>query len=47
VVKQNFSIRCDVGVALTQLRDDTQPQGQQVVVPAGQVHYYLTSSFSW
>lgn len=47
VVKQNFSVRCDVGMALTELRDNTRPAGQEVIVPAGQVRYYITSSFSW
>ncbi|MDI1321050.1 MAG: ShlB/FhaC/HecB family hemolysin secretion/activation protein [bacterium] len=47
LLKQNFSLRCDVGMALTELRDDTQPQGKEIIVPAGQIHYYLTSSFSW
>jgi len=47
VVKQNFSLRCDVGMALTELRDDTLVAAQQLVVPAGQTHVYLSSSFSW
>src|ERR1700694_2689680 len=47
VVRQNFSLRCDVATALTELRDDTRPAGQEIVVPAGQVKYYLVSSFSW
>ncbi len=46
-LKQNLSIRCDVGLTLTELRDDTREPGQQVVVPAGEVRYYLSSSFSW
>jgi hemolysin activation/secretion protein len=46
-VKQALSIRCDVGVSLTQLRDPTRDPGQQVVVPAGDMHYYISSSFSW
>ena len=46
-VRQNFSLRCDVGMALTELRDTTRPAEQQLVVPAGQIHYYLSSSFSW
>ncbi|HKB57098.1 MAG TPA: ShlB/FhaC/HecB family hemolysin secretion/activation protein [Lacunisphaera sp.] len=47
VVRQNFSLRCDVAKALTELRDDTRPTGQEIVVPAGQMKYYLVSSFSW
>lgn len=46
-IKQNFSLRCDVGVALTELKDPTRDVGKQVVVPAGEVHYYLSSSFTW
>jgi len=47
VVKQNFSIRCDVGMALKELRDNSRIEGDQVVVPAGNVEYYVSSSFSW
>jgi len=47
VLKQNFSLRCDVGVALDQLRDKSQDSGKQVVVEAGAIHYYISSSFSW
>lgn len=46
-VKQNLSIRCDVGVSLTELRDETREAAQQLVVPAGDVRYYLSTSFSW
>ena len=46
-LKQNFSLRCDVGMALTKLKDTTRDVGKQVVVPAGEIHYYLSSSFSW
>lgn len=47
VVLQNLSVRCDVGTALMELRDDTRQAGQQVVVPQGDVHAYLVASFSW
>jgi len=47
LVRQNFSIRGDVGMALTELRDDTRPDGQQIVVPAGEIRYYISSSFTW
>ena len=47
LVKQNFSFRGDVGRALTELRDDTRPDGQKIVVPAGQIRYYISSSFTW
>ncbi len=46
-VKKNFSVRCDVGMALTELRDNTRPAGQELVVPSGEIHYYISSSFSW
>jgi hemolysin activation/secretion protein len=47
VVKQNFSLRFDVGMALTELRDYSRPADQQIVVPAGSIQYYVSSSFSW
>ena len=47
LVKQNFSLRGDVGMALTELRDNTRPAGQEIVVPAGQIRYYISSSFTW
>ena len=47
LVRQNFSIRGDVGMALTELRDNTRPAGQEIVVPAGQIRYYISSSFTW
>jgi hemolysin activation/secretion protein len=47
LVKQNFSLRVDVGVGLTELRDKTREPEQQLVVPAGEIHYYISSSFSW
>jgi hemolysin activation/secretion protein len=46
-IKQNLSIRCDVGLSLTELRDDTREENEQIVVPAGEVRYYISSSFSW
>ena len=47
VVRQNLSIRCDVGMALNELRDVTRPVGQQVVVPSGNVQTYLIATFVW
>ena len=47
LVKQNFSLRADYGVALNELRDDTRPEGQQVVLPKGNSQVYLVTSFSW
>jgi hypothetical protein len=46
-LKQNFSLRCDVGMSLTELRDETLEADKRLVVPAGEVHYYISSSFSW
>jgi len=46
-LKQNFSLRCDVGLSLTELRDETLEADKRLVVPAGEVHYYISSSFSW
>jgi hemolysin activation/secretion protein len=45
--KQFFSLRCDVGVTLTELRDPTREENQRLVVPAGDVRYYFSSSFTW
>jgi len=47
LVKQNFSLRCEVGMALTELRDNTLEKDKQVVYPAGEMQYYLSSSFTW
>ncbi|HTJ77357.1 MAG TPA: ShlB/FhaC/HecB family hemolysin secretion/activation protein [Rariglobus sp.] len=46
-LKQYFAVRCDVGVALNQLRDPSRDAGQQIVVPAGDVRYYISGSLSW
>ncbi len=46
-LKQYFSVRCDVGVALNQLRDPSRDAGDQIVVPAGDVRYYVSGSLSW
>lgn len=47
LVKQNFSLRCDYGVALTELRDDTRLQGEEVILAKGNEQVYLVASFSW
>ncbi len=47
VVKQNFSLRCDFGMALTELRDNTLIEGHQIVSPKGKTKIYVVSSFSW
>ena len=46
-VKQNFSLRCDFGMSLMELRDDTRPADQVIVSPKGNKQVYLVSSFSW
>jgi hemolysin activation/secretion protein len=45
--KQNFSLRCDYGTALTGLRDDTKPTDQQVVMEKGNKQFYVVTSFAW
>jgi hemolysin activation/secretion protein len=47
LVKQNFSLRFEVGMSLTELRDETLEEDKRVVYPAGETQYYLSSSFSW
>lgn len=47
VVKQNFSLRCDYGQALSTLRDVDQKEGKQIIVKEGDGELYLLTSFSW
>jgi hemolysin activation/secretion protein len=47
LVKQNFSLRADYGVALGELRDPTRAENQQVVLAKGNSEVYVTASFSW
>ena len=47
VLWRNFSLRCDIGTALTELRDNSQPAGSQVVVRSGSVRAHIVSSLSW
>lgn len=47
VVKQNFTMRCDYGVALNELIDPSQPTEKQLIVAKGNKQFYWTSSFSW
>lgn len=47
LVRQNFSLRCDYGTALTELRDDTRPVESQVVMEKGNKQFYVVTSFSW
>ncbi len=46
-IKQNFMFRCDYGVALMELRDNTRIAGTEVVVPKNNAQLYLVTSFSW
>lgn len=47
LMKQNFSLRFEVGMSLTELRDETLEEDKRLVYPAGEMQYYLSSSFSW
>lgn len=47
MVKQNFFLRCDFGMALTELRDNTRTAGHEIVSPKGNTKIYVVSSFSW
>lgn len=47
VVKQNFSLRCDFGMSLIELKDPSLEDKKQIVSPKGNKHVYLVSSFSW
>ncbi|MBI2812986.1 MAG: hypothetical protein HYX71_01730 [Opitutae bacterium] len=47
IVKQNFTLRCDYGMALTELLDTTRPKEQQLIMAKGNQQFYFVSSFSW
>lgn len=47
VLWRNVSLRCDVGTALTELRDQSLAPGDQVVVRSGSVRVHFVSSISW
>lgn len=47
LVKQNFSLRFEVGMSLTELRDETLEEDKRLIYPSGEMQYYLSSSFSW
>ena len=47
VLKQNFSLRCDYGMALIELRDNTRTAGNEIVVPKNNSQLYVVTSFSW
>jgi hemolysin activation/secretion protein len=44
---KNFSVRCDVGTALTEIRDDSLSVLQRVVVRSGSTRAHIVSSLSW
>ena len=47
-VKQNFSLRCDFGMALTELRDKSRATEQeQIISPKGNKQVYIVSTFIW
>jgi hemolysin activation/secretion protein len=47
LVKGNFMMRCDYGMALIELRDPTRIAGTEVVVPKGNTQLYFVTTFSW
>lgn len=47
VMWRNFSVRCDIGTALTEIRDHSLPADEQVVVRSGSVRTHIVSSISW
>lgn len=47
MVKQNLSLRCDYGMALIELRDNTRTDGNKIVVPKNNSKLYVVTSFSW
>ena len=46
-VKQYFSFRCDLGMALTKLEDKDREEGKQIIVAKGDKQVHLSSSFTW
>lgn len=47
LVKQNFSLRVDYAMSLTELRDDEQLPGQEIILPKGNKEVYVLTSFTW
>jgi hemolysin activation/secretion protein len=47
LVKQNFSLRIDYAMSLTELRDDEQLPGEEVILPKGNKELYILTSFTW
>jgi hemolysin activation/secretion protein len=46
-IKQNFSLRCDFGTALIELKDKALEPGKQIRTAKGNKEIYVVSSFSW
>lgn len=47
VMKQNFSIRIDFGMALMELIDPSRPIEERVVVPQGNKELHMVANFAW
>lgn len=47
LVKQNFSLRIDYAMSLTELRDDEQLPGEEIILPKGNKELYVLTSFTW
>jgi hemolysin activation/secretion protein len=47
LVKQNFSLRIDYAMSLTELRDDEQLPGEEIILPKGNKELYILTSFTW
>lgn len=46
-VKQNFSLRADFGMALTELKDEDRLEDEQIITAKGNKQIYLLSNFTW
>jgi len=46
-IKQNFSLRCDFGTALTEVVDPSLFEDEQIKVAKGNKQVYLVTSFAW
>jgi hemolysin activation/secretion protein len=44
---RNLSVRCDVGMALTEIKDYPLSGGQQIIVRSGSGRAHIVSSLSW
>lgn len=46
-IRQNFTLRADFGMALTELKDPQRPDDEQIISPSGNKQLHFSSSFSW